>query len=78
MPRIPNSGRPPDEVQKSDALNIGRDETGPGVDHRSGVLISRSGRSAGFAGVDPLSEGEAVLGSRAAVVAVGGGVGKVD
>ena len=60
---------PHDGVRKSDALNIGRDETGPGGDHRSGVLISRSGRSAGFAGVDPLFEGEAVLGSRAAVVA---------
>ena len=60
---------PHDGVQKSDALNIDRDETGPGGDHRSGVLISRSGRSAGFADVDPLLEGEAVLGSRAAVVA---------
>ena len=69
---------PHDGVQKSDALNIGRDETDPGGDHRSGVLISRSGRLADFAGVDPLPEGEAVLGSRAAVVAVGGGVGKVD
>ena len=69
---------PHDGVQKSDALNIGRDETGPGGDHRSGVLISRSGRLAGFADVDPLPEGEAVLGSRAAVVAVGGGVGGVD
>ena len=53
---------PHDGVQKSDALNIGRDETGPGGDHRSGVLISRSGRLAGFAGVDPLLEGETVLG----------------
>ena len=63
MPRIPNSGRsfPHDGVQKSDALNIGRDEAGPGGDHRSGVLVSRSGRSAGFAGVDPLPEGRRCL-----------------